>query len=122
MKSQVANENTELLRIHGRPLGPLQAVWDAWEPVTKGIIGKPASHFILTLVVQIAEILAALEAGDKAHAAEEMVDLMSVAQNWMRSIGLSDLEVAEAIVKRAQERYVGQAAKIMKKYEKAYGV
>ena len=103
-------------------LGPLKYAWDAWTEVEASILKLPADHFQTTLLTQILEVREALALDNKSHAAEEVCDIISVALNWLRSLGLTEADIAKVLQSRSEKRYVGQAAAIMRKYQKRYGI
>ena len=106
-------------------LGPLQPIWDAWLPIAREINAQPESHFAATLRYQLVELDDASEqyrqsvnseAEDAclAHYMDEVVDVISVALNWLRWLGLNDKEAAFVIRRRAK-RYADPMA-IFAKY------
>lgn len=104
-----------------RPLGPLQDIWEAWIPCTEFVDGMPDIYFRNILTIQMNEIDDHVEAGDPLEKViNEMVDLMSVSMNWMRSKGLTDVDVAEAIHRRTS-RFIDVQA-IMDQYNENYGL
>lgn len=109
-------------RLKGNTLGPWQAGFDAWTLLADKIRNRPPDHFQTTLLVQIIEVREQLARGDWMHAAKEMNDIISVALNWMRSLGLNDEDIARIATIRAATRYEGQVVDIMDTYQKKYDI
>ncbi|ELP68708.1 hypothetical protein ACKI1I_33310 [Streptomyces turgidiscabies] len=103
-------------------LGPFQGVWDAWVEVQEQIERKPISHFEQAVQIQFSELREHLEAGDREAAAREMVDVVSIALNTLRKLGFSPTEIAEIAQNRAKDRMLGQAEKILDKYESVHQI
>ncbi len=81
----------------------------------------PDIYFRNILTIQMNEIDDHVEAGAPLEKSiNEMVDLMSVSMNWMRSKGLTDMDVAEAIHRRTS-RFIDVQA-IMDSYNETYGL
>ena len=93
-------------------LGPLQAVWDAWDEVHALVMAQPDSHFAAAIQLQLAE--AAAEPVETRT--KEVIDVISVALNWLRYLGHTPESTAQAIRDRAGYRYAGQSQAIFVKY------
>ena len=106
-------------------LGPLQPIWDSWTPQQDFIDGLPDIYFRNVITIQFNEIDDHVEAGnppEKVH--NEIVDIMSICLNWLRSKGLDDQGVAAAITARApkySDTGEGTAA-IIERYNRVYGL
>ena len=103
-------------------LGPLGDVWDAWTPATKTILKLPWEHFYSTMKHQCEEYYDHMAAGNSLGAAKECVDFMSIALNALRHLGYTREEIATLILGRVTSRYIGQTAKIIKSYQKRFGI
>lgn len=102
-------------------LGPLQPIWDAWEEHRDFIDGLPNVYFQNIISIQFNEIEDHEEQGRPPEkVANEIVDIMSLCLNWLRSKGLDDQGVADAIAARLP-RYTDTAA-IIEKYAEEYGL
>ncbi len=102
-------------------LGVFQDMFDAWIPVTDFVDGIPDVYFRNILTIQMNEIddhvcdMAPME-----KVINEMVDIISVTFNWMRSKGLDDQGIADAVVRRTSRFADVQA--IMDSYNERYGL
>lgn len=102
-------------------LGPLQPIWDAWVPHHQFIDGIPSVYFDILQKIQLNEIEDHEEAGDPPEKVNnEIVDMMSIGLNWLRSRGLDDQGVADAIKARLT-RYADTQG-IIDKYNREYGI
>jgi hypothetical protein len=104
--------------VKAKPLGPLQGAWDAWESHTEYIHGLKPAYFQTIILAQLVEVQEHLSAHEDTHAAKEVIDIISVCLNWLRSMHLNDSAIAALICERTRTRYTGQTADIMKKYRK----
>lgn len=103
-------------------LGPLQPMWDAWTPAQKQVSGKRFTQFVNIMGVQFDEAESHLTNGEDDRAANEIVDCISIALNWLRCLGYTQPEeVAELLRRRAATRYEGQTQAILDKYNKYHG-
>ena len=82
-----------------KPLGPFQSTWDAWNVVDVRCKMQPRSHFPRVVELQLKEIEAAWP--DKAGVTKEVVDIISIALNWLRWLGFTDEEVAGVVEQRS---------------------
>lgn len=112
----------DLLRRIILPLGPWQDSWDAWSEVEEEVKTLTPDHFVITLLTQILEVRSALADGDKAHAAEEINDIISVALNWFRNLGMTPAGIADVARSRSHLRYRGQVKDILRRYREGYGI
>ncbi|MFI2203579.1 hypothetical protein ACH47Z_22935 [Streptomyces sp. NPDC020192] len=103
-------------------LGPFQDIWDAWQEAHDEVTRKPLSHFRRATDIQFDELEEHLAAGDTEAAAREMVDIVSIALNTMRWLGLTPEEIGEIARARAEHRMKGQAHQILAKYQERYGI
>ncbi|MEV6513894.1 hypothetical protein [Streptomyces sp. NPDC051642] len=103
-------------------LGPLQGIWDAWDEVHEQLERKPISHFEQAVQIQFDELRDHLAADDRDAAAREMVDVISIALNALRKLGFSPKEIADISRSRAENRMMGQAQKILDKYERVHRI
>ncbi len=102
-------------------LGVFQDIYDAWESATDFINGMPDIYFRNVLTIQMNEI----DEHEDAEAplekkTNEMVDIISVTFNWMRSKGLDDVGIRHAVIRRTS-RFADVDA-IMAKYNEEYGL
>jgi hypothetical protein len=74
------------------------------------------SEFSRVLLEQVAEVEEHLVAERGTKAVYEVIDIIGVALNWLRRMGLGPVDVAAAARLRAEERYVGQTEAILSKY------
>ena len=106
-------------------LGPLQPIWDSWEPHRNFIDGLPNIYFENIIQIQFNEIADHTGAGEPSEKVNhEIVDIISICLNWLRSRGLDDQGVADAIRTRAPKYSdVGEgAAGIIERYNREYGL
>ena len=106
-------------------LGPLQPIWDAWEGHRDFIDGLPDIYFESLIQIQFNEIDDHKEADNPPEkTTNEIVDVMSICLNWLRSRGLDDQGVADAIGARAPKYSdAGEgAAAIIERYNQEYGL
>jgi hypothetical protein len=106
----------------GETLGPWQGGFDAWGELEGYMRTFPPDHFQTIILTQIIEVREQLALGDLEHAVREMNDIISVALNWMRSLGFSAEDIARIVRGRAANRYVGQVRDIMETYQAKYGI
>jgi len=102
-------------------LGPLQPIWDAWNSQADFVDGIPNIYFENVIRIQFNEIedhVAAGQNGVKIN--NEIVDIMSICMNWLRSRGLNDQAVADAITARSPR--FDDTAGIIQKYNELYGL
>lgn len=95
------------------PLGPLQDIWDAWSPNDRDIVSKPEIYFERLFISQLVELF---NCRDLDRAYNELVDIMAVCLNYMRSFGETPDHIATIIRTRARERYKDRVAEILEKY------
>lgn len=103
-------------------LGPFQEIWDAWEEVGDELARKPLSHFVRATEIQFEELQGHLDANDRGAAAREATDVISIALNLMRWLGLTPEEISAVARDRAEHRMKGQAPAILEKYRKLHGI
>lgn len=103
-------------------LGPFQDIWDAWEEVEEEITRKPLSHFARATEIQFEELKDHLDANDQDAAAREATDIISIALNLMRWLGLTPEEIGAVVRDRAERRMKGQTSAILEKYQKQHGI
>lgn len=103
-------------------LGPFQPMWDAWEEAGEEIVRKPLSHFRRAVDIQFDELDEHLDRDDRDAASREAVDVISIALNLMRRLGLQPDEISEIARSRAEHRMKGQALAILDKYQRDYGI
>ena len=102
-------------------LGPLQPIFDAWTPHEQFIDGMPNLYFRNVICIQFNEIDDHEAAGHPVEKTRnEIIDIMSICMNWLRSTGLDEGGVAEAMGNRVP-RYEDTGA-IIKKYNDLYGM
>ncbi len=102
-------------------LGPLQPIWDAWCSEEYFIDGIPNLYFRNVITIQFNEIDDHEAAGHPIERVRnEIVDVMSICMNWLRSTGLDDVGVAQAMANRLP-RY-DDVAGIVRKYNEEYGL
>ncbi|KKN77098.1 hypothetical protein LCGC14_0364390 [marine sediment metagenome] len=102
-------------------LGPLQPIWDAWRKHDEFIDGIPNIYFQTVIAIQFNEIDDHVEAGHPPEKIDnEIVDVMSICLNWLRSRGKDDKGVAAAIEARLT-RYADTQG-IIDKYAREYGL
>ncbi len=100
-------------------LGPLQPIWDAWEEHRDFIDGMPNIYFENVIRIQFNEIDDHKEAGHPPErTTNEIIDVISICLNWLRSRGLDDQGVADAIAARTPR--FDDTASIIKKYNEEY--
>lgn len=102
-------------------LGPLQGIWDAWNDQENFIDGMPNIYFENVIRIQFGEIDDHAEAGHPPEKTNnEIVDILSICLNWLRSRGLDDKGVAAAIEARLTR--FADTETIVQKYNKEYGL
>jgi hypothetical protein len=75
-------------------------------------------YFQTIILAQLVEVQEHLSAHEDARVAKEVIDIIIVCLNWLRSMGLDDCAIADLMCERTRTRYTGQTADIMKKYKK----
>ena len=96
-------------------------MFDAWESSTDFVDGMPEVYFRNVLTIQMNEIDDHIEAkAPLEKVTNEMVDIISVTFNWMRSKGLDAQGISDA-VKRRTSRFADVDA-ILAKYNDLYGL
>jgi hypothetical protein len=97
-------------------LGPLQTMWDVWSEVQDLNMQFDTTHYWDLITDQIIEITTHLREGHPEKAKNEMVDIISIAMNWLRRMGVSTpQELADCIEARVKERYVGKVREIVER-------
>ncbi|SDZ08716.1 hypothetical protein SAMN05421504_109130 [Amycolatopsis xylanica] len=103
-------------------LGPFQPLWTAWNEADSEVKAKPIRHFKVATDVQFSELETHLGDHNDKAAANEVIDVISIALNLMRKLGYTPDEVAEIARDRAEQRMRGQAISILDKYQRLYSV
>ncbi|MFD8496834.1 hypothetical protein [Amycolatopsis sp. NPDC059657] len=103
-------------------LGPFQPLWTAWNEADSEVKAKPIRHFKVATDVQFEELETHLRNKNDKAAANEVIDVISIALNLMRKLGYTPEEVAEIARGRAERRMHEQALGILDKYYKRYGI
>lgn len=103
-------------------LGPFQGIWQAWDEAHDDVARKPPEHFRIATEHQFKEIDSHLADGDQKAAAREAIDIVSIALNFLRTLGYDPAEIAELARNRADQRMRGQVHKILEKYHDLYGI
>ena len=103
-------------------LGPFQSLWDAWDEAGEAIKAKPLEHFESAIGAQFTEMREHLGAGRHRNAANEAVDIISIALNLLRRLGYQPDEIAALTQDRAEHRMRGKTAAILDKYHRLFGV
>ncbi len=102
-------------------LGPLQSIWNAWSNQAEFVDGLPNIYFENVIRIQFNEIDDHVEDGClPVKINNEIVDIMSICMNWLRSRGLDDQGVADAI--RARSPRFDDTQSIIDKYADLYGL
>jgi hypothetical protein len=96
--------------------GPLQVLWEVWDPEHEVMREKKLDHFVAAYERQITEFTNHHQAGDYDRAANEAVDMMSISLNYMRMLGYSPSEIAQTVRDRAKLRMEGQTKEILRNY------
>lgn len=99
----------------------IDILWDVWNPAHYRIL-EEMSHprYRITVEEQLDEIDEHLANGDRRKAVNEIIDLISIANNWLRYMGYSPVGIKNLIKDRAITRYSGKWKEIFDKYEKIY--
>ena len=97
-------------------LGPFQDIWDAWEPVNERTMRQPVDHFDVSLRMQLDEI--EVEDPKSIRTTKEIIDIISLALNWMRWQGHTPGSIAALVKWRAETRYAPDPNAIFEKYMK----
>ena len=102
--------------------GVLQLLWDAWTPSQERIVKSSDQDFVIAVIKQLLEIKqhlnnVCLEPGSYEKAMNEIVDIISLSQNWLRKFGLNPDSITALIKDRVESRYVGKTEEILDKYE-----
>ncbi|WP_370943015.1 hypothetical protein AB5J62_28605 [Amycolatopsis sp. cg5] len=103
-------------------LGPFQPLWTAWNQADKEVKAKPIEHFEVATTVQFKELRTHLGNKNDKAAANEVIDVISIALNLMRNLGYTPEEVAEIARERAELRMHDKTLGILDKYWQEYGV
>ncbi|CAM3499646.1 hypothetical protein KIPE111705_11345 [Kibdelosporangium persicum] len=103
-------------------LGAFQDIWDAWNESDDEIKAKPLRHFEVAVREQFREFDLHRRNGQKTRAANEAVDIISIALNLLRSQGYGPDEVAELVTARARDRMQGKTGAILDKYRTRFGI
>jgi hypothetical protein len=98
------------------PLGAFRHLWDAWNAAHEVMVEKDLTHFTYAWQRQVEELTAHDHAGKNVAAAQEAVDIISIALNYLRRLGYTPSEIAELTRDRAAKRMDGQTTEILKKY------
>ncbi|MBP2320146.1 hypothetical protein JOF56_000531 [Kibdelosporangium banguiense] len=96
--------------------GPLQVLWQVWNPEHEVMRQKELDHFAHAYERQIKELSNHHLAGEYDRAANEAVDMMSISLNYMRMLGYSPSKIAQTITDRAKLRMEGQTKEILRNY------
>jgi hypothetical protein len=99
-----------------KELGVLAILWEVWNSEHENIVNSDHQLFHNAIIAQLTEIKEHLAKGEEQRAVDEVIDMISISQNWLRKFGLDKLGVARAISSRARDRYEGKTRMIMKKY------
>ncbi|WP_125728182.1 hypothetical protein [Kibdelosporangium aridum] len=99
-------------------LGAFQDIWDAWDESDADIKAKPLRHFETAVDEQFVELRRHLHANEPDRAANEAVDIISIALNLLRNLGHGPEDVATLVTARAQNRMRGQTRAILDKYDR----
>lgn len=103
-------------------LGPFQDFWEAWNEVGDQIRDKPIDHFQRAVEIQFEQMREHIDNGDRAAAAREAADVISIALNTMRWLRYEPEEIAEIARNRAERRMRGQTGEILESYQRKYGI
>lgn len=103
-------------------LGPFQDMWDAWEEVRGELLSKPLSHYRRATEIQFDELDEHLAVDDRAAAAREATDIISIALNVLRWLEYTPAEISDIARSRAAERMQGQTPEILEKYHQVYDI
>jgi hypothetical protein len=103
-------------------LGPFQDIWNAWNESDGEIRGKPIEHFDRVIDIQFDELNDHLAAGRREKAANEAIDIISIALNLLRRLGHDPEEIAVLARSRAKNRMSGQTREILDKLQRQHGV
>jgi hypothetical protein len=104
------------------PLGPFQAIWNAWDEVDTDLKDKPLTHFERAVEIQFEELRTHLAHGDREAAAREAVDVISIALNMLRWLKYRPEDVARVAESRGEHRMRGQVAAILEHYRTEHGI
>ena len=96
-------------------LGVLEDMWDAWTPIQHIQKGFTFSRYYQLMEWQFDEFFTHIKEGKQGKAANEVVDMISIALNLLRRLGLDHKQVEEVIRNRIWTRYVGQTERIMER-------
>ena len=97
------------------PLGPFQIIWDAWTPAEEVHRNQVSDYFINIIRDQFVEYWICALCLNTGKADNEIMDIISVSMNWLRSRGYTDKDVA-TLAKSRSKRYEGHTDEIIKKY------
>jgi hypothetical protein len=95
-------------------MNPLKEMWDAWTPIQSMNVEFKDPHFQTLMQHQIDEMLEHEEAGLISKRDAELIDMMCVAHNWLRS-KYPDMVFADfqqIMLNRIRTRYVDQTLAI----------
>jgi hypothetical protein len=99
-------------------LGAFQDIWDAWDESDDEIKAKPLQHFEVAVREQFTELRQHLVDREPGRAANEAVDIISIALNLLRNLGHDPDAVAALVTARAHNRMRGQTRAILDKYDR----
>ena len=103
-------------------LGVLKEMWDAWTPaqdINKTFLDE---HYEGLLADQCSEIEEHFQNNEPQRALYEMVDIISVAMNWLRRHGVEcPTDLARLISERVELRYEGKTLDIIKRDMPRFG-
>lgn len=101
-----------------RPLGELSHLWDAWTPHEFEMRELNPEYFAYFIAWQMQEI------EDEEYSLDvqsrEVIDIISLCFNWLRSLGYNEIDVAELAKLRSASRYEGQTKAIIARDEERY--
>lgn len=101
-------------------LGPFQYFWDVWEYADEAVKGKDFAHFPGVTAVQFVELAEHLADGNRLAAAREATDVISIALNALRWLGLRPADVAQLVDERARElAQPGQVHALLERYDRS---
>ncbi|MBT8225304.1 MAG: hypothetical protein KJO75_07370 [Dactylosporangium sp.] len=100
----------------GPALGPFQPIWNAWDVADGEVRELPLAHFREALRRQVEEMQEHLDNGRPDAAANEGIDMISIALNVLRWLGRNPEDIGRIAEERARKRLEGQTAAILEKY------
>jgi hypothetical protein len=98
-------------------LGPFQDIWEAWEPAQKEMCAKSIDHFEKAVAVQFVELKQHRNDENDEKAAQEAIDIISIALNLLRNLGYEPEKIAKLARARARNRIAGKTSEILAKYD-----